>query len=291
MLPPVPATDTKNAPPKIVTPAPAGRSARDPLSILPERFIALTVHEMQVPITTLSWNLDRLTRTLGDTATTAEVEKILRRIREANLRLVALVEDMMNLAKLQEGAFVVARRPVQLTEVVRRALRQVETEAFRRSVAVGWAAEPRIVPLTLGDPERLSQVVANLLGNSVKYTPRGGEVRVSLRVTTERAPPTVILERPPREASAYVLCTIEDTGIGIPRDEHPYVFQQFFRGRKAVASNESGTGLGLFLVKTIIEQHDGAVWFTSREGYGTTFYFTIPIMHPYDRPTTVGAAR
>jgi signal transduction histidine kinase len=237
---------------------------------------------MQVPITTLSWNIERLTRVLGDLAKAGEAAKLFRRIRDAHGRLVTLVEDMLSLAKLQEGAFVVARRPTQLSEVVRKALRSIEGEALRRNVHLQRSADPRKIPLTLGDPERLTQVVGNLLSNAVKYTPRGGTVRVSLRQTQEIAPPTVVTRRRQEAtASRYVLCSVEDTGIGIPKDEQQNVFQQFFRGRKAVATNEGGTGLGLFLVRTIIEQHEGAIWFTSREGYGTTFFFTVPIVNPY----------
>lgn len=275
----VPSSRVSAVPPPTILSAGASN-----LPVPPERFVALTAHEMQVPITTLSWNIDRLSRVLGDTAKTSEVAKLLRRMKEANMRLVALVEDMLNLTKLQEGALVVARRPTQLTEVVRKAVRGIESEALRRGVDLKWFADPRKIPLTLGDPGRLYQVVLNLLSNAVKYTPRGGTVRVSVRLTREIAPPTVVTARR-REAtaSAYVLCRIEDTGIGIPADEQPNVFQQFFRGRKAVATNEGGTGLGLFLVRTIVEEHEGAIWFTSREGYGSTFYFTIPVVNPYAR--------
>lgn len=270
-----------------VTAGPARGIVRTPkLPVSPEKFVALTAHEMQVPITTLSWNVERLIRLLGETASVGEVAKLLQRLREANARLVTLVEDLLNLTKLQEGAFLIARRPTQMTEVVRRALRGIEAEATRRGVEIQWSADPRRTPLTLGDPERLFQVVLNLLSNAVKYTPRGGQIHVTVRETAEISPPQVAAAHQEGEghASSYVLCSIEDTGIGIPKDEQSHMFQQFFRGRKAVASNEGGTGLGLFLVRTIVEQHDGAIWFSSREGHGTTFFFTIPVVNPYERP-------
>lgn len=268
------------------------RAPRSAFPVPPERFVALTAHEMQVPITTLSWNIERLGRILGEVANDREVAKLLERIREANHRLVTLVEDLLNLAKLQEGAFVVARRPMQLSEVVRKATRTIEREALQRGVQLQWSADPRKIPLTLGDPDRLYQVVLNLLSNAVKYTPRGGTVRVSLRRSNEIAAPlTASARRVEGKASGYVLCSVEDTGIGIPKDEQSRVFQQFFRGRKAVATNEGGTGLGLFLVRTIVEQHGGAIWFTSREGYGTTFYFTIPIVNPYGGETPENSRR
>lgn len=242
----------------------------------------LTAHEMQIPITTLSWNLERLTKVLGEAAKSGDVEKIMKRIYEANTRLVTLVEDLLNVAKLQEGAFLIAKRPMQLTEVARRALRSIEGEALKRGVMIKWSADPSQIPLTIGDPERLYQVVLNLLTNAIKYTPRNGVVTITIRKTNEIAPPTAARSVSSEKIHGeYVLCSVEDTGIGIPKDEQAQVFSQFFRGRKAVASEEGGTGLGLYLVKTIVEQHGGAIWFTSREGYGTAFYFTIPVSNPY----------
>lgn len=237
-----------------------------------------------MPITALSWNIERLSKVLGEAVDKPDVAKILKRIGEANMRLVTLVEDLLNVAKMQEGAFLVAKRPMQMVEVMRRALRTNEREALKRGVTVKWQADASQVPLTVGDPERIYQVAVNILSNAVKYTPRGGAVTVTVRKTNEIAPATVATAIPQEKIKAeYVLCSIEDTGIGISKEEQKNVFTQFFRGQKAVASDESGTGLGLFLVKKIIDQHDGAIWFTSREGYGTTFFFTIPVLDPYEK--------
>jgi len=247
-----------------------------------ERFLSMTAHEMQVPITSLSWNMERLEKVLGEDVKKPDVAKIIKRISEANTRLVTLVEDLLNVAKMQEGAFLVAKRPMQLVEVVRRALRTNEREAQKRGVTVKWSADSAQIPLTIGDPERIYQVTVNILSNAVKYTPRGGTVTVTVRKTPEIAPATVVHGVPDNKIKAdYVMCSIEDTGIGIAKDEQQNVFTQFFRGQKAVATDESGTGLGLFLVKRIIEQHDGAIWFSSREGYGSTFFFTLPVLDPY----------
>lgn len=251
-----------------------------------ERFLSMTAREMQVPITSLSWNTERLAKVLGETAVQPDVAKIIKRINEANTRLVTLVEDLLNVAKMQEGAFLVAKRPMQLAEVVRRALRTNEREALKRGVTVRWSADSAQIPLTIGDPERIYQVTVNILSNAVKYTPRGGMVTVTVRKTNEIAPATVAHGVPPEKIKAdYVMCSIEDTGIGIAKEEQKNVFTQFFRGQKAVATDESGTGLGLFLVKKIIEQHDGAIWFSSREGYGSTFFFTVPVLDPYAEKT------
>lgn len=249
-----------------------------------EQFVTLTAHEMQVPISVLGWNLDRLKRILGETAEQAAVARILTRLVEANLRLTTLVEDLLNLAKLHQGAFRVHPRPVQLSEIARRCLRTVEREAARRGVSLVWKWNTGEIPLTLGDPDRLYEVIVNLVSNGVKYTPRGGRITVSLRRTKELAPLVAPLPPGKTREGDFVLVAVEDTGIGIPKDEQGRVFQQFFRGRKALATAEGGTGLGLYLVRTIVEQHGGLVWFTSREGYGTTFFFTVPVAEPFSAP-------
>lgn len=250
-------------------------------TVSPEKFVALTAHEMQVPISVLSWNLDRIRRVLGAAGERPDVQRVLDRLLEANVRLTTLVEDLLNLAKLHEGAFRIYLRPIQVTEVARRCLRSMEREAERRGVTLAWSWDPAQIPLTRGDPNRLTDVIANLLSNGVKYTPRGGRVTIAMHPTHELAPPTVPLPVGKERAGKYVLVSVEDTGIGIPKDEQARVFQQFFRGRKAFAGGEGGTGLGLYLVRRIVEQHGGTVWFTSREGYGSTFFFTLPLAEPY----------
>lgn len=239
--------------------------------------MALTAHEMQVPMSVLGWNLSRLERLLGEEAARPNLTRVLGRLREAQVRLTTLVEDLLNLAKLHQGAFRVFPRPVQVTEIIRRCLRSVEREAERRGVQVQWSWDPSAAPLTRGDPTRLTEVVTNLVSNGVKYTPRGGRVTVTVRPTSERAPSTMVLASGGDRVGKYLLIAVADTGIGIPVDEQSHVFEQFFRGRKAFASAEGGTGLGLYFVQRIVEDHGGAVWFTSREGYGSTFTFTLPV--------------
>jgi len=259
------------------------KNTENNLPVASDKFLSMTAREIQVPITTLSWNTERLVKVLGETANNPDVAKILKRINEANSRLITLAEDLLNVAKMQEGAFLVAKRPMQLVEVIRRALRSNEREALKRGVTVKWSADASQIPLTLGDPERMHQVVLNILSNAVKYTPRGGTVTVTVRKSTELAPVNISAGiKTNHVGSEYVLCSVEDTGIGISKEEQKEVFTQFFRSRKAVASDEGGTGLGLFLVKKIVEQHEGAIWFTSREGYGTTFFFTVPVLNPYE---------
>ena len=266
--------------PEPVKPLPVGTLSKAN-DVSAQQFIAFTAREMQVPISVLGWNLDRLRRVLGSSADGGDLGRVLERLFEANIRLTTLVEDLLNLEKLQRGAFRVHLRPVQLTEVVRKALQTAEREAERRGVTLSWSWKTGDIPLTRGDLMRLHEVVQNLVGNGIKYTPRGGHVTVKIRRTSEVAPAAVPLLPNVRREGDFVLVSVEDTGMGIPAEEQPRVFQQFFRGRKALSAAEGGTGLGLYLVRTIVSQHGGMTWFTSREGHGSTFFFTLPVAEPY----------
>jgi len=116
--------------------------------------------------------------------------------------------------------------------------------------------------LIMGDPSRLTSVMSNLLSNAIKFTPPAGRIKVYARWDDEE-----------------VVVSVNDDGPGIPEDEIPRVFEHLFRGRMAVQDPSNpveGTGLGLALAKTVIEQHGGRIWVNSQEGKGSTFYFSLP---------------
>jgi signal transduction histidine kinase len=113
--------------------------------------------------------------------------------------------------------------------------------------------------LVHGDRDRLEQVLGNLLENAVKYSPDGSEIFVGVE-----------------DRGDHVVTSVCDRGIGIPSDEIAQVFERFHRGRQVSSTNYGGLGLGLYITKQIIERHGGAIWVESKEGSGTTFYFTLP---------------
>jgi signal transduction histidine kinase len=119
--------------------------------------------------------------------------------------------------------------------------------------------DPRL-PIVTGDRDRLVQVVSNLVNNAVKYSPEGGVVTISSRAE-----------------GGYALITVADTGLGIPPDEIAHVFERFRRVRSGAAQSIAGTGLGLTIVKQIVEMHGGKIWVESAVGHGSAFHFTIPL--------------
>ena len=115
-------------------------------------------------------------------------------------------------------------------------------------------------PIVTGDRDRLIQVVSNLVNNAVKYSPDGGTVTISSRAE-----------------GAFALLTVSDTGLGIPPDEIAHVFERFRRVRSGAAQAIAGTGLGLTIVKQIVEMHGGKIWVESAVGHGSAFHFTVPL--------------
>jgi signal transduction histidine kinase len=175
---------------------------------------------------------------------------------EESDRVLVMLNTLMDISEAESGTMQLRREPVPLAEVVARAVDLYRDVADAKGVTLAAIASPDIV--VTADRTRLEQVAANLIDNAVKYTPAGGRVDVEVL----------------READAAVL-QVRDTGPGIPADELPRIFDRLFRGD--TSRTERGLGLGLSLVKAIVEAHGGAVEVSSELGRGSTFSVSLPI--------------
>ena len=172
-------------------------------------------------------------------------------------RVNRLIGDMLDLDRMESGRMTMRSGDVDINEVLSEAI----TRAGGSPTAVEFKADldPRL-PVVAGDRDRLIQVVSNLVSNAVKYSPDGGTVTLASRVEGN-----------------YALVSITDTGLGIPPDEIGHVFERFRRVRSGAAQSIPGTGLGLTIVKQIVEMHGGKIWVESAVGHGSAFHFTIPL--------------
>ena len=171
-------------------------------------------------------------------------------------RVNRLIGDMLDLDRMESGRMTIRAADVDINEVL--------SEAIARAAASGTVEfkpdlDPRL-PIVTGDRDRLVQVVSNLVNNAVKYSPEGGTVTLSSRAE-----------------GGYALITVADTGLGIPPDEIAHVFERFRRVRSGAAQSIAGTGLGLTIVKQIVEMHGGKIWVESAVGHGSAFHFTVPL--------------
>jgi signal transduction histidine kinase len=167
-----------------------------------------------------------------------------------------MLNTLMDISEAESGTMQLRREPVALAEVVGRAVDLYRDVAEAKGVTLAAVAPPDTV--VVADRTRLEQVAANLIDNAVKYTPAGGRVDVDVR----------------REGEVAIL-QVRDTGPGIPADERPRIFDRLFRGDTSRA--ERGLGLGLSLVKAIVEAHDGTVDVSSDPGYGSVFTVRLPL--------------
>ena len=172
-------------------------------------------------------------------------------------RVNRLIGDMLDLDRMESGRMSMRAADVDINDVLMEAISRAAPSAV--SVEFKSDLDPRL-PIVSGDRDRLVQVVSNLVNNAVKYSPEGGTVTLSSRVEGN-----------------FALVSVTDTGIGIPQDEIGHVFERFRRVRSGAAQSIPGTGLGLTIVKQIVEMHGGKIWVESAVGHGSSFHFTIPL--------------
>jgi PAS domain S-box-containing protein len=180
-------------------------------------------------------------------------------IQRAARRMERLISDLLDVASVESGTLSVRKAPVDLTNIVSEVVELMQGQARERSIELTSDLEPGI-PVIVGDHDRLMQVLSNLLGNAIKFTPEGGNIRVRVARNDDQ-----------------VLVSVADTGIGISATDLPHVFDRFWR---ADGSSAKGAGLGLSIASGIIEAHGGKIWAESELGVGTTVTFALPVTPP-----------
>ena len=225
------------------------------LDRLKDEFIALVSHELRTPLTSIRGYLELLG---ANENLTEEQTHFLETIDRNTVRLQRVVGDLLFCAQLEAGKLILEEGEVEPNQI---ALDAVDAGLpAARSAGVELVADLADVPVLAGDRARLAQVLDNFVSNAIKFTPSGGRVTVSTRLHAHE-----------------VEIAISDTGMGIPADELPQLFQKFFRTERATAKAIPGTGLGLAIAKAIVEGHKGRVDVESSDGDGTTFRIFLPV--------------
>ena len=238
-------------------------------------FVSAVSHELRTPLTSIIGYTEILGDDLADNLTPTQLE-LIGSIDRNGERLLALVEDLLQLARVEEGRLSLERTETDLRRPVRSASEVLTHAARTRRIGL-TVRTPEEPVLLQGDPCQLERLVLNLVSNAVKFTPDGGTVAVELAVHDDEGARTASVE-------------VRDTGVGIPLEEQDQLFQRFFRSSLATEQAIQGTGLGLSIVRAIAEAHDGHVECDSVPGEGTTFRFVVPLPAPgADVPRTVPA--
>lgn len=222
-------------------------------------FVSTVSHELRTPLTSIVGYTELLADDLSGNLTEMQ-HQLVERIDRNGERLLHLVEDLLTLARVEEGSLCLDHVECDLRDAVRVATDEVSHAAHQGRVALEVSLPRTPVPLE-GDLAYLERLALNLVGNAVKFTPAGGRVEVDLRATDDVA-----------------VLRVNDTGMGIPTEEQGQLFERFFRSSLATDNAIQGTGLGLHIVRSIAEAHHGQIDFESTPGIGSTFRFTVPLM-------------
>jgi two-component system OmpR family sensor kinase len=216
-----------------------------------QRFLADVSHELRTPLTTIRGNVD-LMRHMGE----ADPEA-LNVVQDELERMTRLVGDLLLLARADTGGLPIQKVPVELDTVFLDVYRQVRS--IERSVDVILSEVDQVV--VLGDADRLKQLILNLVDNAMKYTPAGGSVTLSLS-----------------KANSTANIEVSDSGVGIPAEDLPRIFDRFYRVDKARSRNLGGSGLGLSIAKWIVRAHGGEIRVESEVGVGSRFWVSLPVL-------------
>lgn len=228
-------------------------------------FVANVSHELRTPLTSIKGYVEALLDGAKDDPVVSI--NFLDIILKQSDRLNLIIEDLLELSKIESGGISFKEEPIELRSLVERALSVVKPIADKNRHHLTIMIDAGL-PAVAGDEGRLVQVLTNLLDNAIKYTPEGGTITVG----ATRAP----LEKTEPQANAIDI-SVADTGIGIPEQDRPRVFERFYRVDKARSRELGGTGLGLAIVKHIIEGHGGQVWVEANHPRGSRFVVRLPI--------------
>ncbi len=225
---------------------------------LKDDFLSIASHELKTPLTSIMGYAQLLNRRLGGDARHAGSDDIIDVIEAQCRRMKRLVEDLLDVSRIERGSLQASQARVDLEEMIRGLADKFDKTSPKHAFRVETPGQPVTV---WGDPDRLEQLLDNLLSNAVKYAPDGGPVDITLKLVEDRA---------------EVL--VRDRGIGIPEEQQARIFSRFYQAESVVRSRRfGGMGLGLFISKSIVDEMGGSIGVESTVGEGSTFHFELPI--------------
>lgn len=221
-------------------------------------FISSVSHELRTPLTSIKGYASiLLTGKLGEIPEDIRIR--LDKINRHSDELVHMVNDLLDIARIEAGKTIMKKEPLTVKEVIDGVNDLLGGQFKERQIEFSAIVEPGLPPLT-ADRSQINRVLINIIGNALKFTPQGGKITVSARA-----------------AGSGIQMDVSDTGCGMPQEALDKIFEEFYRVDNAVNQGVKGTGLGLSLVKHIIEAHGGRIWVKSEIGKGSTFSFTTPM--------------
>ncbi len=224
-------------------------------------FISVAAHQLRTPLTALAWSLENLSRNLSFSEK-PELLETLKTSRGLTERMLKIVNDLLDAARIEEGKFGYKFEDIELVEFINRIITHIKPVAEEHDINITFNAPSQKYKVR-ADPNRLGIALTNLLDNAVRYNTKGGGVNLELEETGDR--------------KRFVRIKISDNGIGISQEDLGKIFKKFHRGSNASQVEPNGSGLGLYITKNIVKRHGGDIGVESQLRRGSTFWFTLPL--------------
>ncbi|WP_226587440.1 hybrid sensor histidine kinase/response regulator [Microseira wollei] len=251
---------------------------RQAIEQIKNEFIAVVSHELRTPLTAIHGALNLLSSGLVD-ANSEKGRRVIAIAEENSDRLVRIVNDILDLERLQSGKMGLSKQPCNAADLMVKAIDSMQEMANRSKVTL--SVSPQSIRLNV-DSDRILQVLTNLLSNAIKFSPQGATVwltveqRGDLEQRSTGVSPVGAGEQVSRGEKSTVLFQVKDQGRGIPAEKIDTIFERFHQVDASDSRKQGGTGLGLAICRSIVQQHGGEIWVESRVGEGSNFYFTLP---------------
>ena len=226
-------------------------------------FVSLASHQLRTPLSTISWYAEMLSESGVGVPHAEQVKKqkkYLDEVIRGNKRMIALVNALLNVSRLELGTFYINPEKKNIGTVLDATIHGVEHQIKEKNLKLNKKYSVKTSPTFNIDPNLVRIIFENLLSNAVKYTPDGGAITVSMRKNKH----SVVVE-------------VSDTGMGIPKKQQAMVFKKLFRADNVRELGKEGTGLGLYIIKSILDSSGGEIKFVSKENKGTSFFVSLPL--------------
>lgn len=222
-----------------------------------DEFVSVASHQLRTPLTSVKGLISMVLE--GDAGKITKMQRqLLRDAYSSSERMVHLITEFLSVSRVQTGKFLIEKRQFDIVKIVAQEVKALQTTAESRDLVLKVAAPDKPV-MVLADEAKIRQVIVNFIDNALYYSKPSTAIRISVKAGTN------------------VQVTVQDTGIGVPASQQAKLFTKFFRADNARTQRPDGTGVGLYLAKMIIDGHKGKIIFSSKEGQGSTFGFSLPL--------------
>jgi len=225
-------------------------------SQLKSEFVSIVSHQLRTPLTNIKWTINLMTK-IGGLAQ-EQLEK-LKTIKGSNQQMTDLVNDLLNVSRIEQGKLGLRPENISLKEIIQDLIKDYLPLAKASNINLSLEIAQNIPPISI-DPQGIKIVLQNLIDNAIRYIKNQGQVKISVK-----------------RKKGMIRCQVQDDGVGIPLEDQRKIFQKFFRSQNIMKYQTEGTGLGLFISKSIIEASRGKIGFKSQEDKGSIFWFELPI--------------